>query len=127
MAEHHQPNAELEALRTFAAFVRDLVLVRADRSSSLAASLYIVVEEVENRINTVATNGVRWGTRSALVAILSHFPELEPELELLESGRDVDQSNDQADALWPLVSVVSDSLVLLIPSSLARDSPDDAE
>jgi hypothetical protein len=46
--------------------------------SSLAASLAMVAEEVENWINTMAANGVRWGTRSALVAILSHFLKLEP-------------------------------------------------
>jgi hypothetical protein len=30
----------------------------------------------------------------------------------------------QVDALWPLVSLASDSLALLIPSLVARDSPD---
>jgi hypothetical protein len=54
----------------------------------------MVAEEAENRINTAAANGVRWGTRSALVAILSHLPELEPELELLGSRWDADLSND---------------------------------
>jgi hypothetical protein len=54
----------------------------------------MVAEEAENCINTAAANGVRWGTRSALVAILSHLPELEPELELLGSGWDVDLSDD---------------------------------
>jgi hypothetical protein len=34
------------------------------------------------------------GTRSALVAVLSHFPELEPELELLGSVWDADLSDD---------------------------------
>jgi hypothetical protein len=86
-----------------------------------------MVEEVEKRINTTAANRVRWVVRSALVTILSHFPKLETELELLGSGRGVDLSDDQADALWPLVSVASDSLVSLVPSSLARDSPDDVE
>jgi hypothetical protein len=46
-----------------------------------------------------------------LVAILSHYPKLEPELELIGSGRDADLSDDRVDALWPLVSVGSDSLV----------------
>jgi hypothetical protein len=32
--------------------------------------------------------------RSALVAVLSHFPELEPELELLVSVWDADLSDD---------------------------------
>jgi hypothetical protein len=40
-----------------------------------------------------------------LVIVLSHFLELESELELLESGRGIDLSDDQADALWLLVSM----------------------
>jgi hypothetical protein len=59
----------------------------------------MAAEEVEKWVNAVATNGVRWGTQSTLVAALSHFPELEPELELLGSGRDADLSDSQADAL----------------------------
>jgi hypothetical protein len=127
VARQHQANAELEAIWGSAAFVQDLVLGDTGESSSLAASLARVVEEVENWINTVAANGVWWGTRSALVAILSYSPELEHKLELLGSGRDVDPSDDQADALWPLVSVASDKLASLIPSSLAHDRSDDAE
>jgi hypothetical protein len=52
----------------------DLVLDRADMPSSLVASLSMAVELLEVRVDTVATNGVRWGTRSALVAAQSHFP-----------------------------------------------------
>jgi hypothetical protein len=62
-----------------------------------------------------------------MVIVLSHFPDLETELELLESGRGADLSDDQVDALWPLVSMASDSLALLVPSSLARNSQDDLE
>jgi hypothetical protein len=127
MAEQRRANAKLEALWTFAAFVWDLVLGSAGGSSSLEASLAMVAEEVENRINTTVANGVRWGTQSALVAILSHFPKLEPELEFLKSGRDADLSDDQANALWPLVSVASNSLSSLIPSSLAHDPLDDVK
>jgi hypothetical protein len=61
-----------------------------------------------------------------LVAALSHFPELKSELELLGSRRKADLIDDQADALWPLVSVASNSLASLVPSSFARDPPDDA-
>jgi hypothetical protein len=93
-------------------------------SSSLVVSLAMVMEEVGNRIYTVTANGVRWGTRSMLVAVLSHFPKQEPELELLGSGRDANLSDDQADALLPLVSLASDLLTSLIPSSLARGLPD---
>jgi hypothetical protein len=38
---------------------------------------------LEGHVDVVTANGIRWGTQSALVAILSHFPELRPELELL--------------------------------------------
>jgi hypothetical protein len=105
----------------------DSVLGDTGGSSSLAASLAEAAEEVENQINTADANGVQWGTRSALVAILLHFRELEPKLELLGSGRDAYLIEDQADALWPLVSTASNSLASLIPSSLSRNPPDDAE
>jgi hypothetical protein len=62
-----------------------------------------------------------------LVVVLSNFSKLETELELLGSGRGADLSDDEADALWPLVSMASDSLVSLVPSSLDHDSPDDVE
>jgi hypothetical protein len=67
-----------------------------------------------------AANGVWWATQSALVVVLSHFSEVELELVLLGSGRDADLSDDRVDTLWPLVSVASDSLASLVPSSLAH-------
>jgi hypothetical protein len=42
-----------------------------------------IAELLEGQVDTVAANGVRWGTRSVLVAVLSHIPELEAEAELL--------------------------------------------
>jgi hypothetical protein len=62
-----------------------------------------------------------------LVVVLSNFSKLETELELLGSGRGADLSDDEVDALWPLVSMASDSLGSLVPSSLDHDSPDDVE
>jgi hypothetical protein len=59
------------------------VLGNVDGPSSLAASLSMVAELLDGRMNTVATNGVRWGTRFALVAVLPHLLELKAELELL--------------------------------------------
>jgi hypothetical protein len=53
-----------------------------------------------------------------MVAALSHFPELKGDLEFLGSRRNTDLTEDQADALWSLVNAASDSLALLIPSSL---------
>jgi hypothetical protein len=124
LAERCQMDVELEALRTSASFVWDMILGDASGSSSLAASLSIVAEEVEKWVNAAATNGIRWGNRSVLVAALSHFPKLEPKLELVGSGWDADLSDSQADTLWPLVSLALDSLASLIHSSLARDPPD---
>jgi hypothetical protein len=62
MVEQRRANAELEALWTSVVFVQDLVLGSTSGSSSLVASLAMVVEEVENRIDTTTANGVRWGT-----------------------------------------------------------------
>jgi hypothetical protein len=41
--------------------------------SSMAAFVSTVVELLKGQINTAATNGVRWGSHSALVAIVPHF------------------------------------------------------
>jgi hypothetical protein len=59
-----------------------------------------------------------------LVATLSHFLELKTELELLGSRHSVDLIEDQADALWSLVSAALNSSALLIPSTVTCDSPD---
>ena len=59
----------------------------------------MVVESFESWVDIAASNGVRWGTRSTLVAPLSHFPELEAELELLGSMRNAALTEDQVDAL----------------------------
>jgi hypothetical protein len=58
MARRHRANAEVEALWAFAALVWDSVLGDTSGSSSFKVSLAMVVEEVENRINTTTTNGV---------------------------------------------------------------------
>jgi hypothetical protein len=95
LARWRRANVELEALWASAALVRDSVLGDTGELSSLVASLARVAEEVQNRIILAAANGVRWGTRSALIAGCSHFLELEHELELLGSGRDADLSGDR--------------------------------
>jgi hypothetical protein len=89
------------ALWTSAAQVQDLVLESIDGPSSLAASLSMVAEQLKGRIDAAATNGVRWGTRSALVAALSHFSSQKSKLELLGSKRNEDLIEDQVDALCP--------------------------
>jgi hypothetical protein len=100
LATQWEANAELEARRASTTRVWYLVLDNADGSSSVAVSLSTMVEPLEGRINTAVANGVHWGTRSSLVAALSHFPELNFELELLRSGRNVDLIEDQTDSLW---------------------------
>jgi hypothetical protein len=92
-------DAELGVQRTSAVRVRDLVLGNADMPSSLAAFLSMVVELLDSRIDTTTTNGVHWGTRSALVAALSHFLELKSELKLIGFGRNGDLTDDEVDAL----------------------------
>jgi hypothetical protein len=108
--EWREADAELEALQTSAARVQGLVLDNIDGLSSLAASLSTVVELLDGQIDTTTTNGVCWGTRSTLVAAMSHFLELKSELQLLGSGCNVDLTEDQADALWTRVRMASDSL-----------------
>jgi hypothetical protein len=61
-----------------------------------------------------------------LVAGFSHFLELKSELELLGSERNADLIEDQANALWPLVDVASNSLASLIPSLVAHNPPNGA-
>jgi hypothetical protein len=77
-----------------------LVLDNDNGTSSLAASMSTAVELLEGWIDAVAVNGVRWGSHSALVATVSHFPELRSEMELLRSGRNADLTDVEADALW---------------------------
>jgi hypothetical protein len=76
------------------------VLGSVDGPSSLAASMSTAAELLEGWIDAVGANGVRWGARSALVATVSHFPELKTELEVLRSERNVDLTEDDSDALW---------------------------
>jgi hypothetical protein len=70
----------------------------------------LVVELLEGRIDAAAANGVRWGTRLALAATLSHFLELGTELELLGSGCNAVLTKDQVDALWTQARNASDLL-----------------
>jgi hypothetical protein len=53
---------ELEALHCSVARVQDIVLDRADGSSSLVALLSLVMELLEDHIDATTTNGVRRST-----------------------------------------------------------------
>jgi hypothetical protein len=112
-------DSELEALQTSATCVRDSVLDKADMTSSLAVSLSMVVELLEARVDIAATNGVHWGTRSVVVAALSHFLEL----EMLMSGRNAVLTEDQVDALWILARLASNLLASYVLPSVAHNPP----
>jgi hypothetical protein len=55
-----------------------------------------------------------------------HFPELDTELELLVSGRNVDLMEDQVDAFWTWVRMASDSMMSHVLPSVARSLPNGA-
>jgi hypothetical protein len=98
------------------------MLDRANGPSSLAASLSAVVELLEDRVNAVAANRVRWG----LVATLSHYLKLEAELELLGSRCNMALTEDQVDALWILARPALNLLESHVLPSVARNPPDGA-
>jgi hypothetical protein len=75
------------------------MLGSADSLSSLEASMSTVAELLEGQIDVAAANRVHWGSCSALVIAVSHFPELKAELEVLGSGHSADLTEDEADAL----------------------------
>jgi hypothetical protein len=95
-----EAEAELEALRSSAARVKDLVLGDVNGSSSLATSISAVVEWLKGRIDAATANRVRWGSCSALVAVVSHFPEPDADLEVLGSGRNAGLTEGEVDAVW---------------------------
>jgi hypothetical protein len=97
VAAQQEADAEMEALRTSAAWVHDLVLDSVEGPSSLPTSV----------------------SGSVLVATVSYFPELKSDLELLGSGCNADLAEDEADALWTQVHMASDSLALYVPSLVA--------
>jgi predicted metal-dependent hydrolase len=104
-----------------------LVLKRSDEASSVAALLSSTADLIEGHIDAVATNGAHWGARLALIAALSHFPKLEPELKLLGSRRNADLTESQMEALWIWTHWASEALPLSVLPSIARNSPDDAD
>jgi hypothetical protein len=65
------------------------------------------------------------GTRAALVVTLSHFSELEVDLDLLGSGQNNDLSEKHVDTLWNQVRSAVESHTVGIPSATAHTSPDD--
>jgi hypothetical protein len=123
--EQVEADTELEGMWSDTAWIQDLVLGGPIRTSSLATSLFLAMGLIEDDVNAMTTNGVRWGTRSVLATALLHFPELEVELELLGSWRNVDMIGGLVDALWSQTCQASESLVAFIPLSIAHGPSDD--
>jgi hypothetical protein len=116
----------LEALRSSVAQVQDLVLGDVDVSSLLVTSMFVVAERLEGRIEATTANRVHWGSRSALGATVSHFSELDADLEVLGSGCNTGLIEDEEDTLWSRVRTAVDSLASHVPSSVAHSPPDSA-
>jgi hypothetical protein len=89
----------LEDLRSSATRVRDLVLGDIGGSSLMVASMSALTEKLEGQIDAVIANGVHWGSCSVLVAAVSHFPELDADLEVLGSERNVGLTKDEVNVL----------------------------
>jgi hypothetical protein len=60
------------------------------------------------------------------VAAVSHFPELDADLEVLGSGHSAGLKEDEVDTLWSRLCTAVDSLSLHVPSSVACNPPDGA-
>jgi hypothetical protein len=116
--------AELEDMRSSAALVRDLVLGDVGGSSLMVTSMSAVTEQLEGWIDTATTNRVCWGSHSALVVMVLHFPELDADLEVLGSGHNAGLAKDEINHLRSWVCAVVDLLSSHIPSSVARSPPD---
>jgi hypothetical protein len=97
IAEHHQVDAELEALCALVVLVWDLVLGDVDGPSSLAASMSMAAELLEDGVENAAANRVCWGDP---VSVGCHLVAL--------SG----------------VGTTSNSPTSLVPSSFALNPPD---
>jgi hypothetical protein len=54
---------------------------------------------LRNQIYIAATNGVHWGSHSVLVVTVSHFLELDADLEVLGFGGSVGLIDDEVDAI----------------------------
>jgi hypothetical protein len=78
----------------------------------------------ETQVNAAAINGVQSGARRALTAFLSHFPELEVELDLLGSGYNANLMSDEMEILWTRTHRASESLLSRVPPLAAHSPPD---
>jgi hypothetical protein len=92
--------------------------------SSLATSISAAAELLEDQVDAAATNKLHWGSHFVLVAAMSHFPKLDANLEVLESGCSAGLVEGKVDALWSRVCAALDSLVSHVPPLVARNPPD---
>jgi hypothetical protein len=100
------------------------VLGGADGPYSLAAYMSTAAELLKGRLDTVAANRVHWGSHSALVAAVSHFPEQKIEQEVLRSECSVNLTEDKVDALLIRVCMDSNLLASHVPSLVSHNPPD---
>jgi hypothetical protein len=82
------------------------VLGGVDGPSSLVTSMSVVAKLLGNQFDA---------------STMSHFLELDADMEVLESGHSVGLTDDEVDALWSCVHPVVDSLASRVPSSVARN------
>jgi hypothetical protein len=81
---------------------------------------------IKGHVDVAATNGVHEGTRLALTAVLSHFPDPVLELELLGSGYNADLTKDEMGVFCTRTRRASESLSWRVPPSVSHSPPNDA-
>jgi hypothetical protein len=89
-------------------------------------ALQNLADLIEGHIDAAAAGRIHCGARLALTAILSHFLELEPGLELVGSGYNADIIEGQLEAFWTRTRQASESLSSRVPLSTAHSPPDGA-
>jgi hypothetical protein len=78
---------------------------------------------MDGRVNAAATSAVCWGLLT-LTTVLSHFPELEPEMKLLWSEYNLDLTEGQPEAFWTWMHQASESLSSWVSPSGTHSPPD---
>jgi hypothetical protein len=112
-----------QALWSSAVRVWDLVLEGFGEEPSLVVALSSVAYLIEGHIDAAAANEVLRWARLALATVLSHFPKLELELELLRSSNNVDLTRDLMEVFWTQSGRALESLSSRVHPSVARSPP----
>jgi hypothetical protein len=81
---------------------------------------------IEGHVDAAAADRVHWGGRLALIAILSHYFELELELELLGSRYNVDLTKDEMEIFLTRTCRALGSTSSRVPLSVAHSPPNGA-